>query len=207
MLYLGVVVIEVSLDIGRGDIDDKSADLPAFQHHEEGSDPDKYPLSNHSTNRTHERYTSCRQRRDLVRQEELDATSILFNDIERLIKVLFSESELDNSFYIGMEVETWQSLLEVDCLRGIGPVDDKRSGIRDIGDHYWYDGTYDYASEYDDHYIDPYDSEPSWYTVSYSFIDEWIDDNRDKSCDEKDDDESLEDIEYPKECRNSDDNE
>jgi hypothetical protein len=175
------VTPEVGIDRARRDLEEEFPDFLALEYHEKCRDPDKCPVRDSSPDSTHEGDTPCSDRSDLGRNDGLDITCILLDDIEGVFDVTLSEYEEYSFLDIGVELESSNSLSEIDCLCRICPVDDDidRVGYIIHDDRYESPDNDTPEDKYDD--INPNYWDPRGDIVPFSYFGERIDQYRDKS--------------------------
>ena len=200
----GVVVIRyVLVDLRWGNVEDEFSDHSPLEYHEKCRDCDECPVRDHSTHSTNDRYTTTGERWYLTRDDRLDISCILLDDVERVLDIILSENEKYNLLYIWMEMKSWNSLFQINALCIGYPILHKRCGNTYIVNHNRYQCPDNNTSQKKYHDIDSNDSDPRINSTFFSFINQWTHEDREKSWYYEHQDnggKDIEDIDPSKDC-------
>lgn len=202
MLNLNIVSMEVGIGSPWNHLENKVSYLLSLKYHEKRSHCDKRPLGNHPPNSTNDRYSPTCERRYLVCEKRLDTSSILLDNIERMIDICLTKDKNDNFLNIWMKMESFDSSLShVNLLNFIYPLGNNLNYCRNIIRNNRDNSTNNNTPKDKYSNIHKCDSCPSGDMMFFSLIDEWIDDDSDKSCNyyhHKDRRDAIEEIQYGK---------
>ena len=176
-----VVVREIAISSSRSDTEDEFSDFSPLEYHEKCCHSNEKPIGNDSANSTHDRDTTTCQWWYLTRDDCLDTSCILLDDIESMSYIFLSEYEENDLLDIRIEMKSGNSFCEISLLGRIHPMDHERCRICDIVDHDWNQCPDNDTSEKKNSDIDRNDGHPGWNSIFFALVYEWAHENRQKS--------------------------
>ena len=175
------MVRKIGIDLRWRYTEYESSYLSPLEYHEKSCHPDEEPISDDSANSTDDWDTTSREWGYLVRQNGLNTSGILFDNIKGVTYIFFSEYEENNFLNIRIEMKSGNSIFEVGFLSRINPMDNESCSVSHIVDHDGYECADDNTPKKKYSNVDSDDGYPRRDIIFFSTVDKGAHKDREKT--------------------------